>query len=68
MTSWLFEQVGAAYELARLAVISKFRFKGPYWHWRLHTAFGLNHPGRAEMAHSVWAYARWVHRMRSGRG
>jgi hypothetical protein len=55
---------GALYELARLALISRFRFKGPYWQWRLHTAFGKGYPGRPELIRSVLEYGRWVRRMR----
>lgn len=54
----------AVYELARLALVSRFRFKGPYWQWRLHTAFGRGYPGRRELLRSVLAYGRWVGRMR----
>lgn len=55
---------GALYELARLALISRFRFKGPYWQWRLHTAFGKGYPSRPELIRSVLEYGRWVRRMR----
>lgn len=59
------EFFGALYELARLAVISRGRFRGPYWTWRLHTAFGRGYPpGRGAILHSVLDYGRWVYRMR----
>jgi hypothetical protein len=62
---WVLDTIGGLYELARLAVISRFNLRGPYWTWRLHTAFGRGFPGsRWEMARAVMDYARWVHRMR----
>jgi hypothetical protein len=55
------------YELARLGVITRFRFRGPYWQWRLHTAFGRGYPAsRWELVRAVLAYGRWMHRMRRG--
>jgi hypothetical protein len=63
------ENFWALYELARLGVVSRFRFRGPYWRWRLHTAFGRGYPARGELVRSVLAYGRWVHQMRKmGRG
>jgi hypothetical protein len=57
----------ALYELARLAAISKFRMRGAYWTWRMHTAFGRGKPtSRGEYFRSVLEYGRWVHRMRRG--
>jgi hypothetical protein len=57
--------IGAAYELARLAVLTRFRFRGPYWRWRTHTAFGRGYPrSRLELVRAVLAYGRWVRRMR----
>lgn len=61
------DTLGGLYELLRLALISRFRFRGPYWQWRLHTAFGRGMPPRAELIHSVLDYARWVYRSRRGR-
>jgi len=67
--AWILEQLGAAYELARLGVISRFRFRGPYWQWRHETAFGRGVPeSRVELVASVWMYGRWVYRMRRGHG
>jgi len=60
----LCEAIGAVYELARLGIITRFRFKGEYWQWRLHTAFGRGYPPRAEMIRSFVEYFRWVHRLR----
>ena len=67
--TWLREFFGAFYELARLGVVSRFRFRGAYWQWRLHTAFGRGYPSvvwwkRGSIVHSVLEYGRWVYRMR----
>lgn len=56
--------LGGLWQLFRLAVLSRFRFKGPYWRWRLHTAFGRGTPGRGELVRSVLAYGMWMHRIR----
>jgi hypothetical protein len=56
----------AIYELARLGVITGFRFKGQYWQWRTHTAFGRGMPKRGELIRGVLAYGWWMHRMRRG--
>lgn len=60
------EAIGGAYELARLAVLTRFDFHGPYWTWRMHTAFGAERLPRRELARSVLAYSRWVYRQRRG--
>lgn len=60
------ETLGGVYELTRLAFITRFRFRGDYWRWRLHTAFGRGYPPRAELIRSVLEYGRWVRRMRRG--
>lgn len=63
----LVEFLGGLYELARLGVISRFRFRGAYWQWRLHTAFGRGYPAsRAELLRSVLEYGRWMYRTRRG--
>jgi hypothetical protein len=64
----LFDTLGGIYELIRLAFMSRFRFRGPYWTWRLHTAFGRGFPGRIELLHAVLAYGRWVYRQRRRTG
>jgi hypothetical protein len=65
--TWIIQTLGGLYELARLAVISKFRFKGEYWSWRLHTAFGRGYPtSKWETIRSILAYGRWVYRLRRG--
>lgn len=65
---WLADTLGGVYELARLGVVSRFRFRGAYWSWRMHTAFGRGYPAnRAELVKAVLEYGRWAHRMRTGR-
>jgi hypothetical protein len=64
----LIDTLGGLYELLRLAVISRFRFSGAYWQWRLQTAFGRGYPAsRAELLRSILDYGRWVYRTRRGR-
>ncbi len=63
MPRWI-ENAGALYELARLGLLSGFRFRGSYWRWRLHTAFGRGYPPRAELIRGVLAYGRWIRQMR----
>lgn len=63
----IIDWIGGLYELARLALITRGRFGGAYWQWRLHTAFGRGYPSRGETIRSVLAYGRWVYRMRRGR-
>lgn len=58
------EIAGSAWELVRLGVITRFRFRGPYWQWRLHTAFGRGYPPRRELIASIIEYARWMRQMR----
>ena len=59
--------VGGLYQLARLGVLTRFAFRGPYWRWRLETAFGRGRPDSArEMIRGVLDYGRWMHRMRRG--
>ena len=61
----LLANLGAVYELARLGVLTRFRFRGPYWQWRMHTAFGRGYPrSRLELVRGVLAYGRWMRRMR----
>jgi hypothetical protein len=58
------ETLGGAWELLRLGMITRFRFRGPYWQWRLHTAFGRGYPPRRELIASTLEYARWMRQMR----
>ncbi len=60
----MLETLGGVYELVRLAFLTRFRLRGPYWKWRLHTAFGRGYPAKKELVRSVLEYGRWVHRMR----
>ncbi len=62
------DTIGGLYELLRLAILSRFRFRGTYWQWRMHTAFGRGYPdSRVELLLSILAYGRWMHSMRRGR-
>jgi hypothetical protein len=69
---WLMDTIGGLYQLARLGAVTGFRFRGEYWTWRWHTAFGRGGPGgpgtmgRWEMLRSILDYGRWVHRVRRG--
>lgn len=59
------DTIGGVYQLARLGVVTRFKLKGEYWQWRMHTAFGAGGPpSRGEALHAVLEYGRWVHRMR----
>ena len=61
---WTLDTLGGLWQLARLGLLTGFRFRGSYWQWRLHTAFGKGYPSRGELARSILEYGRWVHRMR----
>ena len=62
---WICDTLGGLYLLARLGVLTRFRFKGDYWSWRLQTAFGRGYPtSRGELVRSVLDYGRWMHRVR----
>lgn len=66
--SRIVETLCGVWELARLAIITRLRFGGPYWKWRMHTAFGRGMPAtRGELVRSVLEYGRWVYRMRRGK-
>ena len=59
--------ITALYELARLGVLTGFRFRGPYWSWRMHTAFGRGMPAtKRELVASILEYGAWAHKMRRG--
>lgn len=64
---WFFDTLGGIYQLARLAFITRLKFRGPYWTWRLHTAFGRGYPPAGEMLRGILDYGRWMHRMRRTR-
>ena len=63
----LIETVGGLWCLMRLAIQSRFRLRGPYWRWRMETAFG-HQPERSPSRWTRWRavidYGRWVYRMR----
>jgi hypothetical protein len=62
----LLETAQALIALARLGVITRFRFGGAYWRWRRATAFGSRErslPLR-ERIHAALEYGAWVARMR----
>ena len=64
---FVLDTLGAIFELARLGLITGFRFRGDYWTWRMNTAFGRGYPAtRLQTVQSVLEYGRWVHRMRRG--
>lgn len=63
----LIDTIGGIYELARLALISRFRMRSAYWRWRFETAFGSDTAKRPNWIARMRAtidYGRWVHRMR----
>ena len=47
-----------------ISEVTRFRFRGPYWQWRLHTAFGRGYPPKRELLASILEYGRWIHQMR----
>lgn len=61
---WLLDTLGGMYQLLRLAALSGFRFRGAYWTWRMHTAFGRGYPPKRELISSILEYGRWMHRHR----
>ncbi|MCC6952342.1 MAG: hypothetical protein WAZ94_10525 [Phycisphaerales bacterium] len=60
----LLDHVVGAWELLKLGVRTRFRLRGKYWEWRLHTAFGRGYPGRGEMVRAMLEYGCWMRRMR----
>ncbi len=60
------DAIGAIWVLCTLAFVSKFRFKGAYWGWRMSTAFpkGSGQVGGFERARGAFEYARWAWRIR----
>ena len=58
-------RLGGAIELARLALATRLQLRGPYWQWRMHTAFGRGRPQtRAELILSALDFGIWARRMR----
>lgn len=58
--------LGGLWVLAGLAVVSRFRFGGRYWSWRMHTALPVSSAPRGRLARAGLGmeYARWAWRMR----
>jgi hypothetical protein len=59
--------VDGLWQLLRLAVITRGRVRGRYWHWRQETAFGSDPsrmPGPAQRMAAVIRFGHWVGRMR----
>ncbi len=68
MLAWTIDTLGGIFELLRLGVLTRFRFRGEYWRWRLHTAFGAAGPGSCrEGFAAIMDYGRWVYRIRRTR-
>lgn len=65
---WFRDTLGGLWELARLGFITRFHFRGPYWSWRMHTAFGKGEPPAGDRRRSILDYARWIHRLRRDHG
>jgi len=64
------DMAGGLYELLRLGVLTRFRFRGPYWKWRMETAFGTDpamRPPWTERLHAAVHYGMWIYRMKRGR-
>lgn len=61
---FVLDTLGGCWRMFCLLCITRFRLKGPYWSWRMNTAFGSHPPKRAERLHAAFEYARWTHRMR----
>ncbi len=67
MIRFVIDTLGGMWELLRLAWVTKFKFRGAYWSWRMHTAYGAaGRPPRGRLVHDTLEYARWVRRMRQG--
>ena len=69
MRSFL-DTLGGLWELLLLGFKTRFRFGGPYWQWRMNTAFGADREHRPPLRQRLLAtleYARWVHRMKRAR-
>ncbi len=65
----LIETLGGLWELFLLGFRTGFRFRGPYWRWRMETAFGADptaRPSRWRRFGAVLAYGRWVYRLKRG--
>ena len=57
----------AIWQLTRLAVVTRGRVGGRYWHWRRETAFGTDPsrmPPPIERLRAMLRFGHWVGRMR----
>ncbi len=63
--------VVAIFALLRLGVLTRFALSGPYWSWRLHTAYGdpsTNAVPQSRRISHILTYAHWTsHMARLGR-
>ena len=63
----LLSAIAGLWQLLRLFILMRFRFRGDYWRWRMHTAFGRGRPPRREMLRAALAYGCWMRQMRRPR-
>lgn len=45
--------------LGLVAVETRLRVRGPYWAWRMQTAYGTQRPGRGELLRDALAFGAW---------
>lgn len=65
MLRTVWDTIAGGLELLRLGFLSRFRFRGVYWSWRMHTAFGRGLPAsRWEVVRAAIDYGRWIHAIR----
>jgi hypothetical protein len=50
-----------------MAIVARFRLRGPYYTWRWETAFGRGVPPRGELVRGMIEFGAWAHRVRTGR-
>jgi len=61
------QTIDALWQLLRLAVITRGKFRGRYWHWRFETAFGSDPsqmPSARQRLRAMLRFGHWVGRMR----
>jgi hypothetical protein len=59
--------IDALWQLARLAAVTRLRWRGRYWTWRRETVFGADPrrmPPRGARIKAMLDYGAWVGRMR----
>ncbi len=57
----------AVWQLTRLALVTRGKLRGRYWHWRFETAFGSDpsrRPPWMERVKAMLRFGHWVGRMR----